>query len=142
MNSRPILSCLLVLSSLSSLALADESVAKWARERVESALVAPLAQHESARFSRGRPPPRERRVRVTDAAPLADRSGRSFVRFAVDVRFSGGEWRENDIVGCAYTRTGALYVQRGDEWRPADFLLGKNLEPVAGVCVAAPQARS
>jgi len=115
---------------------------KWAKERVESGLVTPLAQHESSRFSRGRPPPRERRVRVTDAAPVVDASGRSFLRFAVDVRFGGGEWREADIAGCAYTKTGALYVKRGNEWRPADFLLGKNLDAVTGVCEAAPPARS
>jgi hypothetical protein len=127
---------------VSSLALADESVVKWAKERVQSGLVAPLAQHESSRFSRGRPPPRERRVRVTDAAPVVDPSGRAFVRFTVDVRFGSGEWHEGDIAGCAYTKTGALYVRRGDEWRPAEFLLGKNLDPVTGVCEAAPPARS
>ena len=56
------------------------------------------------------------------------------------IRF-GGEWHQDDIVGCAYPGTGDLYVKRGDEYRPAAFLLGKNVESVAGVCESAPRAR-
>jgi hypothetical protein len=80
-------------------------------------------------------------VRVIQATALTDKSGRAFVPFAIDVRF-GGEWRENDIVGCVYRGSGALFVKYGDQYRPAAFLLGKNLDPVAGVCEAAPSARS
>jgi hypothetical protein len=145
MKSRSVLSSLLAplaLSTVSSLALADDaSLATRTRQRVESELVGPLAQHESSRFSRGRPAPRERRVRVPQANESFDRNGRAFVRFAVDVRF-GGEWHEDDIVGCAYPGTGELYVKRGDEYRPAAFLLGKNVEPAPGVCESAPHARS
>jgi hypothetical protein len=61
--------------------------------------------------------------------------------FAVDVKY-GGEWHENDLVGCAYTANGDLFVKRGDAYRPAAFLFGKNVDPVPGVCQAAPVARS
>lgn len=111
---------------------------------MQHGLVAPLAKRESesSRFSRGRPPPRERRVRITQASESRDKAGRTFLTFAVDVRFGESEWRENDIVGCVYKGSGDLFVQRGDEYRPAAFLLGKNVKPVAGVCQAAPVARS
>jgi hypothetical protein len=81
--------------------------------------------------------PRERRVRLTQATTSVDKRGRAFVPFAVDVRF-GDEWRQNDIVGCVYRGAGELFVKRGDAYRPAAFLFGKNAEPVAGVCEAAP----
>jgi hypothetical protein len=86
--------------------------------------------------------PRERRVRVIDTTATLDPAGRPFMPFAVDIRFGDEEWHENDIVGCAYTKTGALFVKKGDAYRPASFLLGKNADPVAGVCEPAPQARS
>lgn len=92
---------------------------------------------EGSRFSRSRPPPRERRVRVIQATVSLDKGGRPFVPFAIDVRF-GSEWHENDIVGCVYRGSGKLFVKRGDQYRPAAFLLGKNADPVAGVCEAAP----
>jgi hypothetical protein len=76
-------------------------------------------------------------VRVIQSTVSVDKSGRAFVPFAIDVRF-GSEWRENDIVGCVYRSTGELFVKRGDAYRPAAFLFGKNVEPVAGVCEAAP----
>jgi hypothetical protein len=132
----------LVLSSVPSLASADEpSTVEWARRKVENGLVGPLAQQENHRFSRARPAPRQRRVRVTSATTTVDKDGRSFLPFAIDVRFVSEEWRANDIVGCVYTGKGDLFVKRGDSYRPAAFLLGKNVEPVTGVCEAAP-ARS
>ena len=57
--------------------------------------------------------------------------------FAIDVRF-GSDWHENDVVGCVYTGSGSLFVKKGDAYRPAAFLLGKDVAPVAGVCEAAP----
>ncbi len=104
----------------------------------------PLADHEAqtSRFSRARRPPSERRVRVTQAAQSLDKSGRPFMTFAVDIRFRGGEWREKDIVGCAYTTSGDMFVKVGDTYRSAAFLLGKTAEPVAGVCQAAPAAQA
>ena len=115
-------------------------MAEWAQRRVEDGLVKPLADLEIHSFSRARPPPRERRVRVMQTTATLDKAGHSFVSFAVDVRF-GSEWHENDIVGCAYRGSGDLFVKRGDAYRPASFLLGKNDDPVPGVCEAGP-ARS
>lgn len=130
-----------VLSLTPSLASADEpSLAEWTRHRVEEKLVKPLSELENHRFSRARPPPRERRVQVPDSAGTLDKSGALFLSFAIDVRF-GEEWREKDIVGCVYRKSGAIFVKRGDSYRPAEFLLGKNVDPVAGACEAAP-ARS
>jgi hypothetical protein len=101
--------------------------------------VKPLAKTEEggSRFSRVRPMPRQRRVRVTQSTTTLDKSGRAFLPFAIDVRF-GDAWRENDIVGCVYKGSGELFVKRGDSYRPATFLLGKNVEPVVGVCEARP----
>ncbi len=127
---------MLALSLVPSLALADDSLASSVKHRVEETLVKPLAEKEQerSRFSRARIPPRERRVRVTQTTATVDASGREFVPFVVDVRF-GDEWKENDIVGCAYTKNGALFVKRGDEFRPAEILLGKSVDPAPGVCV-------
>jgi hypothetical protein len=134
---RSLCSCALVLSLVPSLASADEqSLAEWAQHRIEDGLVKPLAAVESHSFSRSRPPPHERRVRVLGATATPDKNGRSFLPFAIDVRFGSGDWRENDIVGCAYPGSGKLYVKRGDAYRPASFLLGKNEDAVAGVCEA------
>jgi len=132
-----------VLSLVPSLALADEpSLVDWAKRRVEVGLIKPLADQEGSRFSRSRPMPHERRVRVIQATATLDKRGRPFVPFAIDVRY-GTEWHENDIVGCAYRGSGELFVKRGEQYRPAAFLFGKNLQPVAGVCEAAPpSARS
>jgi hypothetical protein len=131
-----------VLSSVPSLASADEpTLVEWAKQRVQEGVVKPLANSEGSRFSRSRPAPRERRVRVTQATTTSDKNGRQFVPFSVDVRF-GSEWTQNDIVGCVYKGSGELYVKRGDAYRPAGFLLGKNVQPVAGVCEAAAVARS
>lgn len=119
---------------------AEPSLVEWARRRVDEALVKPLAQSQGKRFSRARPPPRERRVRVTQSTPTRDARGRAFVSFAVDVRF-GSEWQRDDIVGCVYRDSGDVFVKRGDAHRPAAFLFGKDAQPVPGVCAAAP-ARS
>jgi hypothetical protein len=111
--------------------------------RVEDGLVKPLADYEKSvsRFSRRRMPPQERRVRVTQTTATRDKSGRAFMAFAVDVKF-GDEWHENDLVGCAYTASGDLFVKKGDAYRPAAFLLGKNADPAPGVCQGAPTAKA
>jgi hypothetical protein len=130
------------LSLVPCFASADEpSVADQAQHQVEEGLVKPLARFESRGFSRSRPPPRERRVRVLQTSTTLDKNGHPFVPFAVDVRFGSDEWHENDIVGCAYAGSGKLYVKRGDAYRPASFLLGKNEDVVPSVCEAGP-ARS
>jgi hypothetical protein len=126
-----------VLSLVPSLASADEpSLVEWAQRRVDAGIVKRLAEREVSRFSRERPPPHERRVRVTQAAPTRDKRG-SFLAFAIDVRF-GGDWQKDDIVGCVYAGSGELFVKRGDRYRPAAFLFGKRADPVAGVCAGAP----
>ena len=131
-----------LLSFVPSLARADEpSLVSWVERRVDEGLVKPLAKQEGNRFTRSRPPPRERRVRALQSTASVDARGRSFVPFAIDVRFGDSEWNENDIVGCAYRGSGELFVRSGEAYRPAAFLLGKNVGPVAGACEAAP-ARS
>lgn len=130
--------CAFALASIPSFALADETLVEWVKRRVQDGLVRPLVQQEEGRgrFSRGRPPPRERRVRVIQATTTMDKRGREFVPYAVDVRFGDGEWQKADIVGCAYRQTGELFVKNGDEYRPAAFLLGKDQPPVEGACEA------
>ncbi len=128
-----------VLSLVPSFALAAEpSLVEWARQRVEKGSLNRSASEEekSSRFSRERPMPRERRVRVLNDTVTPDKAGRKFVPFAVDARF-GSEWKE-DIVGCVYEGSGNLFVKRGDAYRPAAFLLGKKAEPVPNVCQEAP----
>jgi hypothetical protein len=130
----------LALLLVPSLARAgDVPLAVWVEQRVNKALVQPLAKQEStrSRFSRERPPPRERRVRALQPDASIDKRDKQFVPFAIDVRF-GSEWQERDVVGCVYRTTGEIYVKIGDGYRPAAFLLGKSAEPVAGVCEVKP----
>ena len=75
-------------------------------------------------------------MRVTQAAVTLDASGRAYMAFAVDVR-RGTEWHENEVVGCGYTQTGALFVKYGDDYRPAEILLGKDVEVAPNVCTTA-----
>jgi hypothetical protein len=64
---------------------------------------------------------------------------RAFVRFAVDARHGYREvaedgeagWRLAAITGCVYLDRGQVFVQKGDEYRPAAFLLGKNVKAAA-----------
>ena len=134
--------CVLALLLVPSFASADDPPAAVVQRRVEKGLLEPLAQKEKeqSRFSRARMPPQERRVRVTQAAVTLDASGRAYMAFAVDVR-RGTEWHENDVVGCGYTQTGALFVKRDDEYRPAEILLGKDVDVASNVCTPA-KARS
>ena len=132
-----------VLCLVPSLATADEpSLAEWTQRRVETGLLQPLAERTSSRFSRARPPPHERRVRVTQATVVRDKQGREFVPFSVDVRFGSGEWQLDDIVGCAYRASGNLFIQRGEAYFPAALLLGKKVEALPGACRAAAATRS
>lgn len=129
-----------MLSVVPSLATADEpSLVEWTQQRVEASILKPLAERTGSRFSRSRPPPHERRIRVTQARLSRDPQGRDFVPFAVDVRFGTGAWERDDIVGCAYRATGSLFIKRGDAFFPASLLLGKKVDRVAFVCQAAAQ---
>lgn len=125
-----------VLPFVPSLAQADESIVDWTRNRVQEGLVKPLSKLERSSFSRGRPEPHERRVRVLQMVPSRDKKDRAFMAYAIDVRY-GNEWQQNDLVGCAYRGSGNVYVKLGDEYRHASFLLGKDVEPVPDACVAA-----
>jgi hypothetical protein len=114
--------CVLAVLLVPVSASADDPPAAVLQRRVEKGLLEPLAQQdkERSRFSRASPP-QERRVRVTQAAVTLDASGRAYMAFAVDVR-RGSEWRKNEVVGCGYTQTGALFVKWGDDYRPAEIL--------------------
>jgi len=133
--------CLIVLTFafFPNVASADGPATKqWAEKRVNEGLVKPLAQHESerSRFSRAAMPPRERRLRILQTSVSRDKQGREFVRYEVDARF-GDEWH-SELAGCVYTKSGNILVQRGEEYRPAEFLLGKNVKAVPGACESAP----
>jgi hypothetical protein len=109
---------------------------------VQKKLLAPLVAREKARssYSRARPPAAERRVRMLDAAPIADAKGGAFVGFAVDARYGLGEgrWEDDVITGCVYAGTGEVYVRYGVDFRAAGVLLGKKTPPAAShVCRAA-----
>ncbi|MEO8878636.1 MAG: hypothetical protein ABI461_23805 [Polyangiaceae bacterium] len=112
------------------------------QQHIEADFVKPLTAHDqnTSRFSRMRMPPQERRVRMTQTATSIDGSKRAFLTFAIDGKFSGGEWQENQITGCVYTEKGDMFVKIGDGFRPASFLLGAAGDPVAGACQAAPKA--
>lgn len=128
-----------VLSLSPSLATADEpTLAEWTQRRVETGLLKPLAER-SSRFSRSRPPPHESRVRVSHTAPSRDAQGREFVAFSVDIRYGNGDWQLDDIVGCAYRQSGALFVKSGEPYFPAALLLGKRVAPAPGACEPAPE---
>lgn len=116
--------------------------AKEAEARVKSGLIDPLAakEREQSKFSRARLPAQERRVRL-DETPHTDANGAVFYTFAVDarhgIRAEGEGWRLAAVTGCAYA-SGELFVKNGERFRPAAFLLGKNLKPAAEqICVAA-----
>lgn len=130
-----------ILGLVPALASADEpSIRDWARQQIQTGLVAPLVHQEdnSARFTRSRQPPRERKVRVMANTLSKDSKGREFVPFVVDTRY-GSEWQV-DIVGCIYRKSSEIFVERGNEYRPAAFLLGKNVKAVSGVCRAASES--
>ena len=105
-----------------------------AKTLVQRDLIAPLAvkERDQSKFSRARLPASERRVRV-DEQPKKDASGAVFYSFAVDARhgFGDGDWLLGTVTGCVYVDRGAVLVKSGDHYRPAAFLLGKNLKPVA-----------
>ena len=91
------------------------------------------ALHAARSLLRARVAPGHGAAPRRPSVPLdLDASGRAYMGFAVDVR-RGAEWHENDVVGCGYTQTGALFVKRGDESRP-EVLLGKEWAPLT-TCV-------
>jgi hypothetical protein len=119
---------------------AQSPEAKAAVALVSHDLIQPLAVKEDkvSKFSRARLPPQERRVRILDEQPRKDAEGNAFVRFAVDARHGFSEdpdesqWQQATITGCVYLDRSQVFVKRGREYRPAAFLLGKNLKAAAG----------
>jgi hypothetical protein len=111
--------------------------AKTAEALIVRDMVQPLTEREQrrSRFSRGAQPAQARRVRILDEQPHKDAAGGGFLRFAVDARHGRAAvkapWRLATITGCVYPDRNQIFVQRGDEYRPAAFLLGKNLKAVA-----------
>ena len=118
---------------------AKTAQAKTAQALVSRELTQPLAAKESerSRFSRASLPAQERRVRILDDQASQDAAGNSFVRFAVDARHGFREpgdaegWRLATIVGCVYPDRSQVFVKKGDEFRPAAFLLGKHVKAAA-----------
>src|SRR5258708_2527889 len=134
--------CLLALLLIGSTPPAPETPESLVRAR----LLAPLAAKDDARnaYYRGPPPAMERRVRLLDAAPIADGKGGAFVGFTVDARYGRGEgkWRESVIAGCVYPATGEVFVRYGDAFRAAVVLLGKVTPPAEGHICRAPVTAS
>lgn len=116
---------------------ATTAEAKTAETLVVRDMVEPLATQERKRskFSRGSMPAQARRVRILDDQPHKDAAGAGFLRFAIDARHgyvgSKAPWRLATITGCVYPDSNRIFVQRGDEYRPAAFLLGKKLKAAA-----------
>lgn len=140
--SSKICACAIALTLMPAVASAEApTTVAWAKQRVREGLVVPLTQQESGRskFSRGAQPAQERRVRVLQATLAKDSNGRAFASYEIDARY-GEDWESAYVVGCVYRQTGKIYVKRGDEYVPAEYLLGKDVEAVAGVCEAGEQA--
>jgi hypothetical protein len=128
---------------------AQSAQAKTAEAVVRRELVQPLAAKEGnrSRFSRASLPPQERRVRILDDQPGKDAAGIGFLRFAVDARHGfvapddESQWRLATIVGCVYLDRNQVFVKKGDEYRPAGFLLGKNVKAAAETTCQPAQAQ-
>jgi hypothetical protein len=127
--------------------------ARIAAAAVGRVLLEPLArrEHNTSKFSRASLGPQERRVRILDKQPRKDVVGAEFVRFAVDARhdfYAGASddeatWGLATITGCVYLDDAEVFIERGGEYRPAAFLLGKNRKAAPkGVCEPEPGALS
>jgi hypothetical protein len=108
---------------------------------VQQQLIQPLAakERERSRFSRARLPATERRIHILDQQAKKDTAGRTFVRFAIDEHHGyrkataadEASWRLAAVTGCVYLDKSEVFVKKGDQYRPAAVLLGKNLQPAA-----------
>ncbi len=109
-------------------------------------MIQPLVAKEEnqSKFSRARPAPSERRVRVLDEKPQQDSAGNSFFTFSVDTRrgWSDDEsaWTKNAITGCVYLERGEVFIKRGKAFHPAAAAIGKKTKAAAsGTCTAGAQ---
>jgi hypothetical protein len=115
--------------------------AKSAVALVSHDLIQPFAaqQEKQGRFTRGRLPAAAHRVRILDEKQRTDTAGVAFLRFAVDSRYGFFEpthddesrWNRDTITGCVYLERNQVFVKKGDGYRPAAFLLGKNVKAAA-----------
>ena len=134
----------MLLLSTSSLALASPPAEERsaAEAIVKKQLVQPLAAKESSfsRFSRMRPMPLARRVRILDDDAQADARGDLFLRFALDTRRGyiaddkDADWQAAVETGCVYVARERVFVQRGATTYPSDMLIGKKVTPDAAAC--------
>jgi len=97
-----------------------------------------------SRYSRSPPPPAELRIRVLGAAPIIYGTGKAFVRFAVDERWSrdaDAEWNTEATASCVYPGDGAVYVDVGEAFRTGEDVFTRGAfgdgDGVAGGCPAA-----
>lgn len=99
---------------------------------VNQRLVQPLVakEREQSKFSRARPAPTERRVRILDEKPRQDSAGAAFLTFAIDARHGWGDddaanWTKAAMTGCVYPDSGEVFIKRGNAFHPATAALGK-----------------
>ena len=93
-----------------------ESIVAWAHTRVEAGLLKPLQALEShrSRFSRERPPPQARRIRIEETTTTNDASGhRSSTSPSTSATAPVGK---DDMGGCVYGGTGKIFVKVGDQY--------------------------
>jgi hypothetical protein len=138
---KPLLALTFLLFASQAFAEPEETQAE---KVVKDELLTPLAKKDGARsrFSRSRPPPRVRRLRIPDATPRTDANGQSFVAFSVDEKFGWvadkeDEWEKDAIEGCVYVDSKEVFVKSGKDYRPAALLLGKKTKAAeAHICHA------
>lgn len=128
---------------------AAERLVSSAPSIIQTKLLEPLQKKEEhrSRFSRAALPPQARRLRILDDTAATDRTGRSFVAFAVDESrgfvvkndkdVAEDNWFKDAMTGCVYPETGDVIVKLGEEYYPSSVLLGRS-SPKApdGVCRA------
>lgn len=116
----------------SGLASAESKAPSGAVALVDQRLVQPLAtkEREQSKFSRARPTPSERRVRILDEQPKQDSAGDAFLTFAIDTRHGWDDddaknWTKAAMTGCVYPERGEVFIKRGNAFHPAAAALGK-----------------
>ena len=131
-----LLAAVIVLSSNLASAGSDTASAL-----VNEKLVRPLVAKEAnqGKFSRARPVPAERRVRIVDDKPQTDAAGNAFFTFALDERHGWSDdkdessWNKATMTGCVYVDRKEVFIKRGKAFHPAAAALGKKTK-------AAPEA--
>ena len=144
MRTRLLVAVTIALTS--SLASAGSKTPPTAVSMINDKLVEPLVAKEEhqSKFSRARPAPSERRVRVLDEKPQQDSAGNSFFAFSIDSRRGWGDdeslWHKDAITGCVYLDRGEVFIKRGKVFHPAAAAIGKKTKAApSGTCTAAAQ---